>query len=36
VADLNGRAVTAYVARGYEANIAPLQAAAQAPASSRR
>lgn len=29
VADLNGRAVTAYVARGYEANIAPLQAAAQ-------
>ena len=29
VADLNGRTVTAYVARGYEANIAPLQAAAQ-------
>ncbi|MGK5019239.1 CHASE2 domain-containing protein [Janthinobacterium sp. LB2P10] len=29
VADLNGRSVTAYVARGYEANIAPLQAAAQ-------
>ncbi|MGK5078393.1 CHASE2 domain-containing protein [Janthinobacterium sp. HLX7-2] len=29
VADLNGRAVTAYVARGYEANIALLQAAAQ-------
>ena len=29
VADLNGRAVTAYVAHGYEANIAPLQAAAQ-------
>lgn len=28
-ADLNGRTVTAYVARGYEANIAPLQAAAQ-------
>ena len=27
--DLNGRTVTAYVARGYEANIAPLQAAAQ-------
>ncbi|SDA42794.1 adenylate cyclase [Janthinobacterium sp. 344] len=29
VADLNGRTVTAYVARGYEANIAPLQAAAR-------
>ena len=29
VADLNGRTVTAYVARGYEANIAPLQTAAQ-------
>ncbi|MEG0879903.1 MAG: adenylate/guanylate cyclase domain-containing protein [Janthinobacterium sp.] len=29
VADLNGRSVTAYVARGYEANVAPLQAAAQ-------
>ena len=27
--DLNGRTVTAYVARGYEANIATLQAAAQ-------
>ena len=29
LADLNGRRVTAYVARGYEANIAPLQAAAR-------
>lgn len=29
VAGLNGRTVTAYTARGYEANIAPLQAAAQ-------
>ena len=29
VADLNGRTLTAYVARGYEANIAPLQAAAR-------
>ncbi|APA67422.1 guanylate cyclase [Janthinobacterium sp. 1_2014MBL_MicDiv] len=29
VADLNGRTVTAYTAPGYEANIAPLQAAAR-------